>query len=116
MSQPLIELCLRIPTYVSIAGGYDRSVARRAFASEVPMQIIRRRAKGGVNRHNTNMLDANLEFIRAVLLEGLLVREGLLDRQRLEQYLSRETSPADFEYHEILHQHLCTEVWLQRWQ
>jgi asparagine synthase (glutamine-hydrolysing) len=115
MSQPLIELCLRIPTYVSISGGYDRSVARRAFASDVPMEIIRRRAKGSVTRHNTNLLDANLDFIREVLLEGLLVREGLLDRDRLEHYLSRETSPADFEYHEILHQHLCTEVWLQRW-
>jgi asparagine synthase (glutamine-hydrolysing) len=115
MSQPLIELCLRIPTYVSIAGGYDRSVARHAFAGDVPMEIIRRRAKGGVSRHNTNMLDANLELVREVLLDGLLVREGLLDRDRLELYLSRETSPADFEYHEILHQHLCTEVWLQRW-
>jgi asparagine synthase (glutamine-hydrolysing) len=115
MSQPLIELCLRIPTYVAIAGGYDRSVARHAFAQDVPMEIIRRRAKGGVSRHNTNVVDANLELIREVLLDGLLVREGLLDRARLEVYLSRETSPADFEYHEILHQHLCTEVWLQRW-
>jgi asparagine synthase (glutamine-hydrolysing) len=115
MSQPLIELCLRIPTYVAIAGGYDRSVARNAFASDVPMEIIRRRAKGGVSRHNTNVLDANLGLIREVLLDGRLVREGLLDREWLEIYLSRETSPADFEYHEILHQHLCTEVWLQRW-
>ena len=115
MSQPLIELCLRIPTYVATAGGYDRSVARHAFADELPMEIIRRRAKGSVTRHNTNLLDANLELIREVLLDGLLVREGLLDRERLELYLSRETSPADFEYHEILHQHLCTEVWLQRW-
>lgn len=115
MSQPLIELCLRIPTYTAIAGGFDRSVARHAFAGDVPKEIIRRRAKGSVGRHTTSVLDANLSLIRETLLDGKLVREGLLDRERLELYLSRETSPGDFEYHEILHQHLCTEVWLQRW-
>ena len=30
-SQPLMELCLRIPTYVLTEGGWDRAVARRAF-------------------------------------------------------------------------------------
>src|SRR5690606_11330015 len=32
LSQPVVELCLRIPAYLNVAGGRDRSVARRAFA------------------------------------------------------------------------------------
>jgi len=116
MSQPLIELCLRIPTYVSISGGRDRAIARRAFASDVPAEIIRRRAKGAIDHYSVAVLDNNLPFVRELLLDGLLVREGILDRAKLERHLSRDRSPADFEYNEILHQHLCTEVWLRRWK
>jgi asparagine synthase (glutamine-hydrolysing) len=115
MSQPLIELCLSIPTYVSVSGGRDRAVARRAFANDVPAEIVRRRAKGAIDHYSVAVLDNNLPFVRELLLDGLLVRERILDRASLERHLSREHSPADFEYNEILHQHLCTEVWLRRW-
>jgi asparagine synthase (glutamine-hydrolysing) len=64
----------------------------------------------------TNVLDRNLEFVRDMLLDGLLVRERLLSRTRLETYLSREHSPRDFEYTEIVQKHLCTEAWLRRWK
>jgi len=116
VSQPLIEVALRIPTYVLISGGRDRAIARRAFADAVPAEIIRRRTKGNVDNHSRALLDKNLGFARDVLLDGLLVREGLLDRERLHLYLSRDRSPLDFEYNEILHQHLCAEAWLQRWK
>jgi hypothetical protein len=43
------------------------------------------------------------------------VKEGLLDRRNLELYLTRERSPADFQYAEILQEHLCIEAWLSRW-
>lgn len=114
LSQPLIELCLRIPTYVLIAGGRDRAIARRAFAGEVPREIIQRRAKGGINQLSARILDANIAFVREMLLDGLLVRERILDRARLEVCLSGERSPADFEYNEILHEHLSIEAWLRR--
>jgi asparagine synthase (glutamine-hydrolysing) len=115
VSQPLIELCLKIPTYVSISGGRDRAIARRAFANDIPPEIVRRRAKGAIDHYSVAVLDNNLEFVRDLLLDGLLVRERILDRTKLERHLSRDRSPADFEYNEILHQHLCTEVWLRRW-
>ncbi len=115
MSQPLVELCLRTPTYVLIKNGMDRATARRAFESDLPAQIIRRRSKGRVDQHVRNVLDDNLDFVRDILLNGHLVREGLLDRRNLELYLTRERSPADFQYAEILHEHLCTEAWLGRW-
>jgi asparagine synthase (glutamine-hydrolysing) len=115
LSQPLVELCLRIPTYVLIKSGRDRALARQAFAHDLPETIVRRQAKGRADQHARNILDANLDFVRALLLDGELVRRGLLNRPALELYLSRERSPADVQYGEILQEHLCTEAWLRSW-
>lgn len=115
LSQPLVELCLRIPTYVLIRSGRDRAVARRAFERDLPTGIVRRQAKGRTDQHVRNILDANLDFLRELLLDGLLVRHGFLNRAALELYLGRERSPADFQYAEILQEHACTEAWLRRW-
>ena len=115
LGQPLVELCLRIPTYHLIRGGHDRALARRAFAGDLPRQIVRRYAKGRADQNMRNILDANLPFVRELLLDGLLVRRGLLDRANLELYLSRQYSPADFQYNEILHEHVSTEAWLRKW-
>jgi asparagine synthase (glutamine-hydrolysing) len=115
ISQPLVELCLRLPTYLLITSGVDRALARRAFANDLPAEIARRQAKGRADQHVRNMLDANLEFVREFLLDGLMVRRGLLNREALELYLTRERSPADFQYSEILQEHVCTEAWLRTW-
>jgi asparagine synthase (glutamine-hydrolysing) len=114
-SQPLIELCLRIPSYVWISGGRDRSLVRKAFAARLPDAIVRRTQKGASDRHNRKLMDENAVFLREMLLEGLLVERGLLDRARLEDMLSRGKAPLGFEYNEVLRQHLCTEVWLRQW-
>jgi asparagine synthase (glutamine-hydrolysing) len=115
LSQPLIELCLRIPTYVLIKNGMDRATARRAFAPDLPPEIVKRRNKGRIDQHLRNVMDANLNFVRDSLLNGRLVKEGLLDRRNLELYLTRDRSPADFQYAEILQEQLCIEAWLSRW-
>ncbi len=115
MSQPLMELCLRIPSYVWITGGRDRSIARRAFADVLPQAVVRRTQKGLVDRYNRTMLDRNTAFLREILLDGLLVKAGLLDRERLSSYMSADAFPAGFEYNEVVRQHLCTEIWLRRW-
>lgn len=114
LSQPLVELCLRIPSYLLIKSGRDRAVARKAFASELPERTIRRTAKGRIDQHLRNILDANLEFVREFLLDGILVSKGLLNRKNLDLYLTRERSPADFQYSEILQEHVCVEAWLRR--
>jgi len=114
-SQPLVELCLRIPTYVLIQSGRDRALARRSFERDLPTEIVRRQAKGRADQHMRNILDANLDFVRELLLDGLLVRHGFLNRAALELYLRRECSPADFQYSEILQEHACTEAWLRSW-
>src|SRR5579872_4811275 len=115
ISQPLVELCLRIPTYVLMRNGTDRATARRAFAPDLPDTIVKRRNKGRVDQHVRNLLDNNLEFVRERLLDGQLVKERMLDRHELERYLDRGHSPADFQYTQILQFYLCGEMWLQRW-
>jgi asparagine synthase (glutamine-hydrolysing) len=115
LSQPLMELCLRIPMYAWISGGRDRAIARRAFACDLPPTIVRRTAKGTVNRHGRMLVETNEAFLREMLLDGLLVQNGLLDRTRLAAFLSPNRAPQSLEYTEVLRQHLCTEVWLRRW-
>ena len=115
LSQPLVELCLRIPTYLLIESGRDRALARRAFTDNLPDEIVRRQAKGRADQHVRNILDGNLEFVREFLLDGVLVGRGLLNRAGLELYLTRDRSPADFQYSEILQEHVCTEAWLRTW-
>lgn len=115
ISQPLIELCLRIPTYVLIAGGWDRALARRAFVRDVPPQIIRRRDKGASTEHTRRIFEANTQLIREMLLDGVLVKEGILDRRQIEQSLDPARSFVDSAFARILIQHLSVEAWLGRW-
>jgi len=115
LSQPLIELCLQIPTYVAIQGGWDRAIARRAFSSSLPSAIVQRRAKGSITQFSTALLDRNLPFVRELLLDGILVRERILDRARLEHWLSGSHSLSDRASSEILHTQLSAEAWARRW-
>jgi asparagine synthase (glutamine-hydrolysing) len=111
LSQPLIELCLRTPTYVLNQGGQARGLARRAFVNDLPSEIIHRRSKGGLSGHLHHVLLANLDFVRGQLLEGELVCRGLLDRTRLEAVLQGPPEGMASHAGEI-HSHLATEAWL----
>jgi asparagine synthase (glutamine-hydrolysing) len=114
LSQPLMELCLRIPTYVLAPGPQDRMLARNAFASDLPAEILRRSTKGTLARHVKRVLEANLPFLREFLLDGVLVGRKLLDRGKLITALSatptreRYWAPEIFEYAGI-------EAWARHW-
>lgn len=115
ISQPLIELSLRIPTYLLRCGGVDRSVARRAFSCDLPRAIIQRRSKGGGNREMQAAVIRNIHIIRERMLDGQLVQRGYLDRAKLERALCLgvpdriATSPLR------LLRHFITEVWYSNW-
>lgn len=87
-SQPLLELCLRIPTYTLIEGGWDRALARRAFQSDLPAAIASRRSKGEISEYVLDMLTGNLPFIRDLLFHGRLASEGFVDRNQFRPLLS----------------------------
>ncbi len=112
-SQPLMELCLRIPTYVLTHGGWDRAVARRAFHDELPPEIRNRRHKGGIEEHLRLTLEHNRPLLRELLLDGALVREGIVDRGRLAEVLSGRATRIAAGSGEIL-EYAGIEAWLRR--
>ncbi|MBX3628263.1 MAG: asparagine synthase [Rhizobacter sp.] len=114
LSQPLIELCLRIPSYLLAHKGQARGLVREAFWGDLPPEIARRRSKGGLQEVLQTILDRNLGFTRELLLDGVLVRQGLVDRQRAEQALSAQAGAGSVRPGEI-HMLLAIEAWHRRW-
>lgn len=115
LSQPLVELCLRIPTYVHTHQGWPRAVARSAFASEIPEPILNRLSKGGLDDYATEVLRRNFKFVSSILLEGELVRRGLLDRNVLELQLRESPSKAASWSSYLISEYLSLELWLNSW-
>jgi asparagine synthase (glutamine-hydrolysing) len=87
LSQPLMEVCLQIPTYLLLRGGRERGLARESFADRVPSQILRRRDKGSIASHATEMIRQSEPFVRELLLEGVLAGIGVIARTELEPYI-----------------------------
>src|SRR6202043_586856 len=110
-SQPVLELCLRLPVHVLTLGGWDRAIARRAFYSELPPAVANRRNKGSIERHVRGIFERNVTFMRELLLEGALVREGVVDRKRLATALSGKASRVRASVGELL-DFVGTEAWL----
>lgn len=115
LSQPLVELCLQLPSYVLTTGGRSRGLARQAFADDIPRAIGLRRSKGGMQEHAKAVLAHNLGFARELLLDGELVSRRLLDRAKVEEVLSGRPTPLAAHVGE-LHMHIAIEAWLQRWR
>jgi asparagine synthase (glutamine-hydrolysing) len=113
-SQPLIELCLRIPSYTLLRGGIDRALERAAFCDCVPEPIIRRENKGSISTAFMSKLRESLPFVRDLLLDGVLVHERIIMRSSLEAYLAanRPMNP------QVLWPFLscmAAEVWARKW-
>lgn len=113
LSQPLIELCLALPTFQLTHQGRGRGLARLAFANDLPPQIAKRRSKGGMDEHTKAVLAGNLDFAREMLLDGELVRRRLLNRKAIESALSGNPASKTNQSGE-LHMCISAEVWLRR--
>lgn len=114
MSQPIIETCLSIPSWEWRSGGTDRSLARRAFADDLPPVILRRRVKGGPDGFAARIVDCFRAPIRERLLEGHLCRERIIDSDTLVEALD-ERQPMTGEERVRILEFLAAEAWLDSW-
>lgn len=109
-SQPVVETILRIPPYLMQQGGRMRALARAAFADLLPTSTLNRVSKGDTTRHFRRALDKNLSYLRSLLLDGALVRRGIVDRTGLERDLRAPEGRALFRISAAL----VAESWIAR--
>jgi asparagine synthase (glutamine-hydrolysing) len=114
-SQPIIETCLSIPTWYQCAGGYDRSVARHAFADVLPKAIVERRGKGSPQGFVFEIFHRFREEIRQRLFDGFLVREAILDRVQIERLFSLGSQISADQVLRLLLM-VDNEAWIQNWK
>ncbi len=102
LSQPVVELCLSIPSWTWFTGGRDRAVARQAFARRLPASIIWRRGKGRLESVCSAAYLRQRPELRVLLLDGRLAALGYLDRAAIEAYLARDSFAGDHDYFRLL--------------
>ena len=112
ISQPVIECCLRIPTYMLTQGGIERGLARTAFSNDLPREVIERTAKGDATAYYHKLILQNLGAIREWLLDGWLVRERLLNRALTEQAL-KENALIDGYAEPYILAAMMAEAWVR---
>ncbi|WP_434211928.1 asparagine synthase-related protein [[Pseudomonas] boreopolis] len=112
LTQPVLEACLKVPTWMWIAGGRNRAVARDAFADRLPRGILERRSKGSYTGYMAAVYARNKPGMRRFLEEGELCAHGLLDRSALEDFFARELAARDLSFLRIFD--LCAaENWVR---
>ena len=114
LSQPLIEQCLATPTYDLLLGGRTRGLARQAFSSLLPSDIIHRESKGQTTHYLFNLIHHSLPFLSELLLDGVLVQQALVDRPALEVLLSRRISVDAAKVFALL-SCVAAESWVRSW-
>jgi asparagine synthase (glutamine-hydrolysing) len=114
MAQPILEVCLAVPTWEWRKGGRDRSLARTAFADVLPELVLKRRLKGTPAGFAGQILDRFRKAIRERLGDGHLVRHRIVDGAALARVLRDERPVSDEERVRIL-EFVAAEAWLDSW-
>jgi asparagine synthase (glutamine-hydrolysing) len=115
LAQPVMELCLSIPTWELVRGGRDRGLAREAFADWLPEPLVQRRSKGNLTTHYARRTAASAEVLRAHVLDGVLVDAGLLDRRETEAALQPDSLIWRAEGSDLIGV-AALESWVRYWQ
>lgn len=115
LSQPVVETCLRVPSWMAVTGGRNRAVARDAFAAYLPTAILNRRTKGNFTAFNAALVMRHRRTLRELLLDGRLSAHGLIDRRALETYFSADRPLAGAAYTAALDL-AAAELWTHGWR
>lgn len=115
ISLPLIETCLRIPTYTLAYRGITRGLARHAFQQMLPADVCWRESKGSVQNYFIDQLTYNREQITSALDDGELVSLGLIDPMSASRIFTdpKNICTADIR---TLYTHYVIEAWVRTFQ
>lgn len=114
LSQPLVEACLSVPSWMWFERGLNRMVARRAFAGLLPPETLSRRSKGTPGSFIFEIFETHCGAIRAMLVQGQLARQELIDLPGVLRILDDPRPPGHDSLERIL-DFLDVEAWATSW-
>ncbi len=114
LAQPLVEVCLSIPTWQWSSGGINRSIVRDAFADRLPRSLIERQSKAGPVSFAFEVIESNRGRLKELLLDGLLASENIIDRRGTEALLD-DGSVIRPPAHNELMMLAEAEAWARHW-
>lgn len=114
-SQPLLETCLQIPSWLQCDQGFDRSVARRAFRSILPEIVVDRRTKGGPQGFSFQIFHRFRDEIKERLMNGFMADERIVDRSAIEAAFGPDIQSTAADITRLL-MLVDAEAWVSHWQ
>jgi asparagine synthase (glutamine-hydrolysing) len=114
LTQPLVETCVRVDSRLWFAPGQTRALARHAFAAELPPVTLARRSKGTPDGFVATLFLQRRPQIRAMLLDGLLAEQGLLNRAAIAQVLDARRPVANTDFVRMM-ELVDAEAWARCW-
>jgi asparagine synthase (glutamine-hydrolysing) len=114
VSEPLIELCLRLPTYLLLRNGWDRALVREAFQAELPNIVASRAVKGSTIHHFSAQIQHNKQFIQDLMVDGVLVRERILERKKVIDGMPGKANRSSLPLG-LLMASIAAEAWSRAW-
>lgn len=114
LSQPLVETCLGVPSWLWFEGGRNRVVARRAFAGDLPADVIWRRSKGTPDSFVAQIFETHRAAIRRMLADGELAAHDMLDLPAVLGVLDDPRPVHGDAFRRIL-QFADVEAWARAW-
>jgi asparagine synthase (glutamine-hydrolysing) len=114
LSQPVVEYCLRLPTWTWIDGGRDRVIAREAFVPLLPERVLRRRTKGTPDSFVVEIFERNRKIIQEMLCDGWLASQGLIDREAVAARCHPSVPTRGHSYWQVMRL-VDVEAWAQSW-
>lgn len=113
LAQPVIEACLRVPSWMWFSGGRNRSVARDAFADLLPTKVLLRKSKGSLSAYMGAVYRRQGARMIDFLADGDLSARGLLDADALRAYGRQPPAQLGLEFMRIFR--LCAiENWVRK--
>jgi asparagine synthase (glutamine-hydrolysing) len=115
LSQPLIEVALRIPGHFSVRQGWNRAAARAGFFDLLSDEVRFRTGKTDMTPWVRQAVRQNTAWLREFLLDGILARQNIIDKNRVESVLS-DTANNNTTLINHLFIPLYIEGWLRQWR
>ncbi len=114
LSQPVVELGWRIPTYNTFGQGYDRIIFRKAVSRLKNIPPLWRTVKGETSASVLRSLKKNMKDMQALFNQGQLLKNGLIDTAWYHKTLL-EVQHGTIEGVHPLISMLTVEQWLKQW-